>query len=103
MEITKQTPIAALSVGQFLEILANKMATPPIPEHKPSKHLTLDEVCELTGYARPTIYKMCGHREIPYYKPSKNGKRLVFVRSEIEEWMQARRFQTHEEFVNECL
>ncbi|CAN0454054.1 unnamed protein product, partial [Ectocarpus fasciculatus] len=42
------------------------------------------EVCVLTGLARPTIYKLVQHSEIPYFR---RGRLLYFDRDEILQWM----------------
>lgn len=55
--------------------------------------------CELTGYARDTIYKWTCTKGIPCHRPGANGYKLVFKRDEIVEWMTARRQGTNEEDV----
>jgi predicted DNA-binding transcriptional regulator AlpA len=45
---------------------------------------TIDEIVELTGYTKPTIYGYCQKNKIPYHK--KNG-RLFFFKSEIIVWI----------------
>jgi excisionase family DNA binding protein len=46
----------------------------------------IDEACELTGWLKPTIYKKSFLGEIPC---SRLGKRLVFSRKELTQWMQS--------------
>lgn len=55
--------------------------------------------CELTGYAKDTIYKWTRTREIPCHRSGTNGRKLVFKRNEIVEWMTARKQETKEEFI----
>lgn len=55
--------------------------------------------CELTGYAKDTIYKWTRTREIPCHRSGTNGRKLVFKRDEIVEWMTARKQETKEEFI----
>ncbi len=55
---------------------------------KNSEYLSVDELSELTGLKRATIYAKRSRREIPAYK---FGRELRFRRSEIEDWMQTRR------------
>lgn len=45
---------------------------------------TIDEIVELTGYTKPTLYGYCQKNQIPYHK--KNG-RLFFFQSEIIDWI----------------
>lgn len=46
--------------------------------------IDMEEVCRLTGRAKPTIYRMTSRGEIPCYK---NGNKLYFFRSEIMTWI----------------
>ena len=47
--------------------------------------LLISDVAHMTGLSNRTIYKLTCRKKIPHYKP--NGKRLYFVKAEIEEWM----------------
>lgn len=51
---------------------------------KPKEILSVDEVAELTGLARQTIYSKVSKREIPHYKAK---RKVYFKRTEILEWM----------------
>lgn len=57
--------------------------------------------CELTNYAKDTIYKWTRTREIPCHRSGTNGRKLVFKRDEIVAWMTARKQETKDEFINE--
>lgn len=69
---------------------------------------TIEEVAELTGYKKTTIYKLTHERKIPFHKPAHGGRRIFFKREEINQWLQSNRVETHEEFLkswrgkNEC-
>jgi len=52
---------------------------------------TLPEACEITGLSRSLIYKMSMDGTIP---KEKYGKRLVFSRKALTEWMQDRTVST---------
>lgn len=52
------------------------------------KIISLEEVMEMTGLAKQTIYGRVSRGTIPYYK-AEDGKRLRFKKSEILEWMQS--------------
>ena len=41
--------------------------------------------------AKPTVYSWIGQRSIPYHK---KGKKLMFLKSEIEAWLKASRRKT---------
>jgi excisionase family DNA binding protein len=56
----------------------------PTPEPLPDR-ITLFEACELTGFSKSQIYKSTMLNEIPFQK---FGKRLVFSRKGLTEWME---------------
>ncbi len=49
--------------------------------------IEIDEVMEITGLKKPQLYKLTHLMEIPF---KKFGKRLVFSRREIIQWMENR-------------
>ena len=57
----------------------------------------IEQACKVLGLAKPTVYAMTQSKKIPFYQP---GRKLMFKRSELVEWMeQSRResaSQTHE-------
>jgi excisionase family DNA binding protein len=53
----------------------------------------IDEACSLTGYSKATIYKMTFTGEIPFQK---YGKRLVFSRQTLSDWMSDRTINTNQ-------
>ena len=55
---------------------------------KDSEYLSIEDLSELTGLKRATIYAKRSRREIPAYK---FGRELRFKRSEINDWMQVKR------------
>ena len=59
----------------------------------------VDLCCELTGYAKHTIYKLTCANEIPCCRSGSNGRKLKFRRDEIKEWLTARKQETNEDFV----
>ena len=96
---TNETPLAALTIGQFKELIGT-MVQPqpniqsqkePFPETFGKKECSL-----LTGYAVNTINKMICEKAIPFYK--KNA-RVIFKKNEIESWLLSNRVQTVEEFI----
>ena len=58
----------------------------PIPT-PPRDRISLIEACEITGFSRSLIYKMTMAGTIPH---EKYGKRLIFSRKKLEEWVQSR-------------
>lgn len=98
---TNDTPLAALTIGQFKDLIVEMI--PPQPA-QPSPNADFPETfgknkcSELTGYAVNTINKMICEKAIPFYK---RNARVIFKKSEIEEWLLANRVQTVEEFIEE--
>ncbi len=97
---TNETPLAALTIGQFKELMGTMVPQPIIQTKQESLTDTLDKKkCSLlTGYSVNTINKMICDKKIPYYK--KNA-RVIFKRNEIEDWLLSNRIQTIEEFIEE--
>lgn len=65
--ITDDTPIAMLTVGQLKEILSiDKIMGHLTPSRAPDKEvLTVADVARLTGYSISTVYKLTSERKIP--------------------------------------
>ena len=98
---TNETPLAALTIGQFKELIVTIVQPQPVIQTKqesfPDK-FGKNECSQLTGYSVNTINKMICEKKIPYYK--KNAK-VIFKRVEIEDWLLSNRVQTVEEFIEE--
>lgn len=56
--------------------------------------LFIDEIVVLTGLSKSSIYKLTSARKIPHFK---SGKRLIFDRREIMDWLTSNRISTIEE------
>jgi excisionase family DNA binding protein len=98
---TNETPLAALTIGQFKELLGDMVKPQPISQSEKKvfpETFGKKECSELTGYAVNTINKMICEKAIPFYK--RNAK-VLFRREEIEAWLLANRIQTVEEFIGE--
>lgn len=89
--ITDDTPIAMLTVGQLKEILSiDKIMGHLTPSRAPDKEvLTAADVARLTGYSISTVYKLTSERKIPFHKPEHKGRKLYFNREEILDWLQS--------------
>ena len=68
---------------------------------EPDRWLSLEELCSyLPGNpAKATIYGKVHRREIPH---KKNGKRLIFLKSEIDLWLKSFRRKTISEIEDEA-
>lgn len=64
-----------------------------------SEILTIEEVSELTGYKKSTIYKLTHERKIPFHKPAHGGRRIFFKKEEINQWLESNRVETHKEIL----
>ncbi len=70
------------------------------PDKKP-EWLTVPELREYlpTHPVEHTIYCWTSNGEIPFHK---RGKRIVFLKSEIDEWLQENKRKSRTEIVNEA-
>ncbi len=82
---TNETPLAALTIGQFKELIVTMVQPQPIIQTKQE-------------FSTDTFGKKVCEKKIPYYK--KNA-RVIFKRNEIEDWLLSNRIQTVEEFIEE--
>lgn len=51
---------------------------------------TIDEVCDYTGLAKSTVYKLCCSKQIPHWKA---GKFVYFDKKDIDGWIYANKRQ----------
>ena len=79
--ITDDTPIAMLTVGQLKEILSiDKIMGHLTPSRAPDKEvLTAADVARLTGYSISTVYKLTSERKIPFHKPEHKGRNFTLT------------------------
>ena len=75
-------------------------STKPVAKPK-SDTLSIDDLVDLTGYKKNTIYRLVHERKIPYRKPMHGGRKLVFLRPEIEDWMKGRKPQSADEYIDQ--
>ena len=61
------------------------------------EYLTMQQLSSYLGYSKPAIYKMVGNSAIPYYKLQ---SKLLFKRSEIDDWLLDYRQPTVREFIS---
>lgn len=52
--------------------------------HKYNAFLNIEECAKFIGISKNSLYAMTSKKEIPFYKI---GKRILFERSEIHEWI----------------
>lgn len=61
------------------------------PTVKNEQYLTIEETAEFLSLSRPTIYSKVAKREIPHMK---RGKRLYFLREDLETYLKGGRVKT---------
>lgn len=83
--ITDQTPIAALTIGQFRELF-QQMASALIPQPKDDipDVFGKEMCCKVTGYSINSINRFICEKRIPYYK---NFGKVLFRKAEIMDWL----------------
>ena len=79
-----------------IKLLVEKGQTPTIPQKRIP--IGIDEVCEIIGKAKPTIYALVRKRLLPCYK---NGKKLYFFEDELLAWIENGRKKTVHELTAE--
>ena len=101
--ISPDSPIAMMTVGQLKETITEcLLAAGKLPNAEPVPELMdTAEVTKLTGYSKQTIYQLTSTRQIPFHRPAHGGRKIVFKRSEILEWMQACGIETIDSYCNE--
>ena len=98
-KINDDTPFAALTVGQVGNMLSDitQLHTPIVSPI--SDIMRVNEVAELTGYSKATIYKLIHRKQIPFHKPAHGGRKVTFSRKAIEAWLQANHVKTIKEIL----
>ena len=89
--------VVHLTVSQIKAIIESALKEATLSKNVQTEMLTIQEVSELTGYKRATIYKLTCERKIPFHKPAHGGRRIFFKREEINQWLESNHFETYEE------
>lgn len=84
-------------LNQIRELIDEKLTELQISQ---KKIMTVEELSVYLSLQPAYIRKMTHNREIPYYKPG--GKKLYFLREEIDEWVLSSRISTAEEIRSEA-
>jgi len=71
---------------------------PTQPSQKKDEYLTIEETAKYINMAVSSVYSFVHFKRIPYIK---RGKRLIFEKLKIDEWLQAGRKQTIDEMKSE--
>lgn len=65
----------------------------------PPEIFGVDVCCEVTGYKKNTIYKLIHENQIPCFRPGDNGRKVMFRREDIYEWLIKRKQYSNQEFI----
>lgn len=80
IEVTKEALEAfARTLAANLSLEAN-----PAPSNSMQEILWMDDAAQLLNLAKPTIYGLLSKGKLPHYK---RGRKVYFLRSELEAWM----------------
>jgi excisionase family DNA binding protein len=87
IKVDDNTPLAVITVGQFLELIGQKtQSKEPEQREEPKDDRTgIDEISEMTGLSKSAIYKLTMDNKIPNRT---FGRRLIFSRAEVKVWME---------------
>ena len=66
-----------LTVSQIKGIVKDVLQEVLLSQKNETETLTVEEVSELTGYKKSTLYRLTHERKIPFHKPAHGGRRIV--------------------------
>jgi excisionase family DNA binding protein len=92
IDITK--PLFTLSIAEFLELQKIQQNQQPSKKFE-ATYLTVDETCNYLNIAKSTLYAYTSKRLIPFIK---RGRKLLFLKSDLDNWLSEARKLTIEEF-----
>ena len=101
MEITfEQLPNAVSQLFDKLENIERLLSGNSTPQPEPEKWFDLSELCEYLPDkpVKPTVYGWVHQRAIPCHR---RGKKLYFLKSEIDTWLRSGRKKTAAEIAAE--
>ena len=88
-----------LTVGQIKTIIESVIQEASLlSRNVQSEILSIEEVSEITGYKKATIYKLIHERKIPFHKPAHGGRKVFFKKVEIDQWLQFNSIGIYGEF-----
>lgn len=94
-----QLPQAIAKIREKLEAIENLLANEKTESKFKDEILNISQAAAFLNLSVPTIYgRVCKH-QIPVYK---QGKRLYFYKSELEEWIKSGKKKTMEELLQEA-
>lgn len=93
-------------VKQILSTASTETKTEKQKTNRPEKRpinppevFGVDMCCEITGYKKNTVYKLIHENQIPCFRPGNNGRKVMFRREEIYQWMTKRKQESNQEYI----
>lgn len=88
--------------SEFKELIKNSVSE-ILTENATNKkeqnfYMNIKETCSFLNLTRPTIYGLTSKRLIPYMK---KGKKLYFLKSQLEQWLNEGKKKTVKEIESE--
>ena len=97
--IHNEALVIHLTVGQIKTIIESVIQEASLlSRNVQSEILSIEEVSEITGYKKATIYKLIHERKIPFHKPAHGGRKVFFKKVEIDQWLQFNSIGIYGEF-----
>lgn len=94
ISIKIEVPEEALSALIRKELMAVLNQLKPQKQESVPEVLNFKEACKLLSCSGSLLYKLTSGRKIPH---SKRGKKLVFIREELLEWLTQNKVEPEEE------
>lgn len=96
-----QLPTAVNQLSKKLENIEKLLLEKQHPENQPDQWFDLNDliIYDPAKRTKATWYSIVSRGEVPYHK---NGKNLVFLKSEIDEWLKAGRRKSNAELEAEA-
>jgi excisionase family DNA binding protein len=86
-----------MQLNLFAETLARIEAKIDAQSIEP---MSLPQAAAYLNISKSTLYGLTSRSEIPHYKP--NGKKLVFLKADLDKYLLRNRVSTREEVEGEC-
>ena len=97
--IHNEALVIHLTVGQIKTIIESVIQEASLlSRNVQSEILSIEEVSEITGYKKATIYKLIHERKIPFHKPALGVRKVFFKKVEIDQWLQFNSIGIYGEF-----
>ena len=98
MKIDPNRPMYSLSVSEYVELNRELLSETKITSSAPTEEfpeiMNIDQASAFLKIAKQSIYMMTSKRDIPFIK---RGKRVVFRKTDLLNWLEGGRKQTREE------